>query len=71
MFRIGQRVKSKRTINIVGSIIGYGSLTWPQDDKQLTGDDEQVPVYLVRIGKGSSSLGPACAVLRADQVVPV
>lgn len=66
----GTLVRSRRNLQ-TGIIAGYGVLQWKggRDDLgEITSDPEMVPVYLVRIGVASSSLGPVCAVFRADQV---
>lgn len=70
MFGMGTTVRSLRDTRITGQIVGYGSLTWPQNS-ELHGDDEQKPVYLVQVAYGSSSLCRACIVLRVDQVEEV
>lgn len=61
-YAINEQVKSLRDEKIVGPIIGYGTIYWDQDT-------QPVLVYLVQSrAEGSSPLGPAIAVLRADQV---
>ncbi len=70
-FRYGDRVRS--TIgriageSIRGTVVGFGTLTWPWSDNQ-NGDELPQAVYLVRVAEGSSSLGPACVPMRADRV---
>lgn len=71
MIGMGTVIRSKRTDKIVGSVVGFGTIMWPQDDPNLTGDDAPWPVYLVKVSRGSSGLGPACATLRADMVEEV
>lgn len=70
-FPVGTHVRSKRTDKIHGIVVGYGALSWPtpSDPDTTSGDGGIVhPVYLVQVREASTSLGPACAVLRADMV---
>jgi hypothetical protein len=57
---------SGRTLQ--GDIVGYGALCWPGSEH--VGGDAGIlqPVYLVQVAEGSSALGAACIVLRADRV---
>jgi hypothetical protein len=52
-----------------GLIVGYGTIMWPTGPS-VGGDAQPMPVYIVqREGcEGSSSLGNAVVVFRADQV---
>lgn len=69
MFALGQVVKSRRDASLTGVIVGLGVLSWPASDSDSPLRSlEPQPVYLVRVRGGSSSLGPACAVLQHDQV---
>jgi hypothetical protein len=69
-YEMHDHVKSLRDEKIAGPIIGFGTLFWERKaEGPFDTDDLPVLVYLVQINeKGSSSLGPAVAVLRADQV---
>lgn len=68
LFEMADEVRSKRDKKIAGTVIGYGTLQWPEPKE----DHDQAPVlvYLVQVDKrGSSSLQPAIAVLSAEQTV--
>lgn len=67
MIPIGRYVISSRNYHLCGIVVGYGAIEWPKSEG-LNGDDNPQVVYLVKIGQGSSSLGPACAIFRADQI---
>jgi hypothetical protein len=72
-FMIGERVQSRRVNTLVGTVIGYGAIQWPHSNVigETNVDDDMYPVYLVQINpQGSSSLGQAVVVMRADQVRP-
>jgi hypothetical protein len=72
MLPIGTHVRSTMKHNLYGVIVGYGSLQWPAEQYHRVAADEcMVPVYLVKNPDliGSSSLGTACFVMRADRVV--
>ena len=67
MFPIGTKLSSLRH-KASGVVVGYGALQWPTEG-DISGDGGVMQaVYLVQIARGSSSLGPACVVFRADQV---
>ena len=67
----GSSVRSWRN-GVVGVVVGFGTLQWPwPDGDTIEGDTTPQLVYLVKLKDGSSSLGPACAVFRADQVTEV
>lgn len=68
MLLIGTKVRSRRSEKLVGEIVGYGALQWPSG-ANMSGDGGIMQlVYLVQVADGSSSLGPACLVFRADFV---
>lgn len=67
---VGTRIRSTRNYK-EGLIVGYGSLMWPHNDNSIGDDGVLQPVYLVQIAPASSSLGPACAVFRADMIEEV
>ncbi len=71
MISMGTVIRSKRTDKIVGPVVGFGTIMWPSNDPDLAGDSRPRLVYLVKVARGSSSLGPACATLRADMVEEV
>jgi hypothetical protein len=72
IFPVGTKVRSTMSDKIQGVIVGYGFLQWdegrrksedsPYDDKGI------VHVYLLQVAVGSSSLGPAVAVVQSDRV---
>jgi hypothetical protein len=66
-FEMHDHVRSLRDQSICGPIIGFGTIIW--SDKE--GEDEKPQlVYLIQTREeGSSGLGPAVAVLQADQTV--
>ena len=66
-FRYGEKVRSLRDDKIVGNVVGFGSLVWPPTPGG-PGDMGPQDVVLVQTAQASSSLGPACVVLRADMV---
>lgn len=66
--KVGEDVQSTMAPDLAGTVVGYGSLRWTVNIDGAGGDPEAVPVYLVMIRAGSSSLGPACVVMRADRV---
>lgn len=70
MYKIGDHIFSQRNPAIHGTVVGYGWVEWPKplDKDTLTGDETPQTVYLVKVAIGSSTLGPACAVLRHDMV---
>lgn len=61
----GTIIRSLYDAKILGPIVGYGTIKWPTTP-ECVGDRLMEPVYLVRIGVASSSLGPACSVIRMD-----
>lgn len=69
VYRIGDVVQSTMDKKITGTVVGYGEIIWPYD-VDLQGDTNGIPVkvLLVKVSEGSSSLGPACRVLRLDRV---
>lgn len=70
MFAYGMKVRSIRDPKLVGHVVGYGSVTWPTNDPDMNGDAGiPQPCLLVQVARGSSGLGPACAVWRADLCV--
>ena len=73
MFPIGTKVRST-FYGKEGTVVGYGALQWPEDPlKRVAGDSKTVAVYLVKDPRwcGSSSLGQACFVLRAQNTEEV
>lgn len=67
MHTLNTIVRSRRDPKIIGPVIGYGVLRWPETPGNgISFDDQPVVVYLVQVATASSSLGPACAVLRVD-----
>jgi hypothetical protein len=69
LFEVNDGVRSKRDAKIQGTVIGYGTLQWTSE-KSVDEDEAPSLVYLVQIKEeGSSGLGPAVAVLRADQTL--
>jgi hypothetical protein len=72
--KMGDRVKSKRAPStgygprLEGEVVGFGAIQWPLNIDDGPGDETPHPVYLVKIARGSTSLGPSCLVMRADQV---
>lgn len=73
MHPYGTRLRSKRYVKFEGTVVGYGSLTWPNSTPAGPNGDDGIPqaAYLVQVECGSSSLGPACMVFHADQVEAV
>lgn len=70
MLPFGTRIKSTMG-GQEGTIVGYGSLQWPADNR-INGDDGIMhAVYLVQVMEGSSSLGQALIAFRADRVEEV
>jgi hypothetical protein len=65
MIAMGTLVFSNK---IHGHVVGIGILKWPPTKNQH-GDSTEQFVYLVQVAEGSSSLGQACVVMRADQIV--
>lgn len=69
MLPIGTKVRSTFTDKKEGSIVGYGSLSWPSSDPVRSGDEGVIqPVYLVQVASGSMYGVDACIVLRCDRV---
>lgn len=69
MLPIGTKVQSTFTDKKVGHIIGYGALSWPQTDVDMSGDGGIIhPIYLVQVASGSMYGVDACIVLRCDRV---
>lgn len=64
MYPLGTCVVSTYDSKIRGEVIGYGILQWPEN-RYTNG----VPVYLVKISAGSSTFGPAVAVLNFTHTV--
>ena len=65
----GAHVRSKRDPNLEGTIVGKGFIRWPEDPNGEThGDLIPMLVFLVRVQHGSNCTGPACVVMRSDQV---
>jgi hypothetical protein len=67
MIPVGTKVKSLRSDKQLGTVVGYGMLEWPATIEGPSGDDGPQAVYLVKCAIGSSTLGPACIVMRVDQ----
>lgn len=67
MIRYGTTVRSLRN-GVKGTVVGFGSLTWPTSSNMSGDGGEPQFVYLVQVAEGSSSLGPACIPMRADMV---
>lgn len=65
MFELGRRIFSTYDQKVRGPIVGYGTLSWPNDYREAAD-----AVYIIQIAKCSSSLGPACAVVRASLAIP-
>lgn len=70
----GTPIKSLRC-DKKGIVVGWGTLQWPHGENANGDGGVPQPVYLVQLSDGpfsfipgSSSLGPACAVFRADQI---
>lgn len=64
MHPLGQRLVSTYDPRVRGPVVGYGTIAWPTED-----DSGPRVVYLIKIARGSSSLGPAVAVLSADHAI--
>ena len=67
MIKFGSKVKSLRN-NTIGDVVGFGTICWPTSEHHSGDGGEMQQVVLVQIAQASSSLGPACAVFRLDQV---
>jgi hypothetical protein len=70
MIPMGAIVRSSMGQNVQGKVVGYGIIQWPSSP-DIWGDGVPQVVYLVQTEIGSSSLGPACVVMREDRTMEV
>lgn len=73
-YALYRKVRSTMGPNIEGIVVGAGYIKWPDGPPgTVTGDDEPMPVYIVKVGEAvGSNSDPehslVCKVLRIDRV---